>query len=318
MFMKKKLNGILPFAVSLILISNVNAQEQPKDSIIYEEPVFTEEESNEVEDTYISTRIINTHSVETLKKGTLEFRIEHRFGDVSGGSHTIGDFQSSLNELFGLDNATDIRFGFEYGITNKLMAGLGRSRGNSTAYKSVLDGFLKYRILHQQKKGMPISLTALATMSYSYQKAGTDLSSFNSYTKQIDRLAFAYQLNFAKKFADKVTIAIMPTVVYRNSVNYNDQNLLPSLGAAATYFLNKRTSLSVEYFHNFQKSGTRTGYYNSMAVSVDWMTFGHNFKVFFANSMCFGETQFIAFNTTNFNQGGYRIGFCLGRKYMKE
>jgi hypothetical protein len=54
--------------------------------------------------------------IETLKKGTLEFRIEHKFGDAAGD---LG----GINTLYGLDNATDIRFAFEYGLTNNLMIG---------------------------------------------------------------------------------------------------------------------------------------------------------------------------------------------------
>ena len=305
--MKLKTRSII---LPIILVSSFFSlsQNEVKDSVVYEEPVFEEEESNVVEDSYISTRVVNSHSIETLKKGTLEFRIEHKFGEVAGGA----------NELFGLDNASDIRFGFEYGVTNNFMIGVGRSRGNVAAYKSLIDGFLKYRFLHQKKTGMPISLSFISSMSYSYQKAGSDLSSFTSYTNQIDRLAFSYQFNFAKKFADKLTLAFMPTLVYRNSVNADDQNILPSMGLSATYFLNKKTSLSFEYFYNINESNARTNYHNSMALSIDWMTFGHNFKVFFANSICFGETQFIPFSTTTFNQGGYRLGFCIGRKYMKE
>ena len=116
----KKLIAFLVFTTSSIVIS---AQE---DTTLYAEPVFVEEESNEVEDTYLSTRIVNGHSIETLKKGTLEFRIEHKFGDAAG---ELG----GINTLYGLDNATDIRFAFEYGLTNNLMIGAGRSskEGNS-------------------------------------------------------------------------------------------------------------------------------------------------------------------------------------------
>jgi hypothetical protein len=299
-----------------IFIQSFYSFSQVADSaaVVYTEPEYVEETSNVVEDTYISTRIVNGHSVETLHKGTLEFIIGHKFGEVSGGA----------NELFGLDNASDIRFGFEYGLTNNLMCGIGRSRGNLSAYKSVIDGFLKYRLMRQEKHKIPFSLSLLVAASYSYQKASQDFNSFTYYPKQIDRLAYAYQLNFARKFKNKLSVAVMPTIVYRNFVNANDVNLLPSIGTALTYFLNPKTSLSIEYYANLmnddrrQPNPSNSKYHNSLAISVDWMTFGHNFKVFFANSICFGETQFIPFSTTSFNQGGYRLGFCIGRKYIKE
>ena len=46
------------------------------------------------------TRVINSQSVETLRKGILDFRIGHRFGDVKGKWPT----------LWGLENAADVIF----------------------------------------------------------------------------------------------------------------------------------------------------------------------------------------------------------------
>ena len=151
----KKFIAFLVFTTSSLVIS---AQE---DTTLYAEPIFKEEESNEVEDTYLSTRIVNGHSIETLKKGTLEFRIEHRFGDAAG---ELG----GINTLYGLDNATDIRFAFEYGLTNNLMIGAGRSRGAGRPYSALLDGFLKYKIVKQNKTTIPVSITYVGTTSYSY------------------------------------------------------------------------------------------------------------------------------------------------------
>src|SRR5688500_3531468 len=56
-----------------------------------------------------TSRIVNGHSIETVKKKSLDFRITHHFGDISGqggGAHT----------LFGFDQASDIRLAFEFGL----------------------------------------------------------------------------------------------------------------------------------------------------------------------------------------------------------
>ncbi|MFM7589712.1 MAG: DUF5777 family beta-barrel protein, partial [Bacteroidota bacterium] len=45
--------------------------------------------------TFKSTRIINTHSIENVAAGVLDFRIMHRFGAINGGWY----------ELWGLDQA---------------------------------------------------------------------------------------------------------------------------------------------------------------------------------------------------------------------
>ena len=69
-----------------------------------------------------SPRVINSHSMEMLAPGTMDFRILHRFGRINQGYY----------QLFGLDQAS-MRMGFDFGITKNFMAGIGRS----TAKKEV-------------------------------------------------------------------------------------------------------------------------------------------------------------------------------------
>ena len=56
-------------------------------SAIYAQDDFSDvmDEPDFIEDVYSGTRVINGHSTETLEKGELEFRIEHRFGDMLPG-----------------------------------------------------------------------------------------------------------------------------------------------------------------------------------------------------------------------------------------
>lgn len=301
----KQIITFLIFATSSIL---TNAQE---DSTLYNEPIFVEEESNEIEDTYLSTRIVNGHSIETLKKGTLEFRIEHKFGDAAGD---LG----GINTLYGLDNATDIRFAFEYGLTNNLMVGAGRSRGSGTPYSALLDGFLKYRIVKQNKTSVPVSITYVGTTSYSYMTASSITTDVSYFPKWYHRMAYSSQLNIAKKIHNKLSLAVIPTIVYRNYVAADDRNLLFSLGSAINYAINSKVNIGIEYYSNFQEENLRNAYQNSLSIGVDWITFGHNFKIFLTNSAGFGETQFIPYTNTDWSKGQFRIGFCIGRKYIKE
>ncbi len=290
-------------------------------------PVFGQEDSVIVEDIYVepeeeietfgSTRIINGHSVETLGKGVLEFRIEHRFGDIAGGG-------GGVQTLYGFDQSTDIRFGFEYGITDKFMVGFGRSKGTASLgamgspYSSLLDGFVKYRLLHQKDGGSPISIGLLGTMSYTYMKASTDFTSVANFPKDVYRFAYSSQLNIARKFGKRISLAVMPTLVYRNYVASTDINALFSLGGSIRYAVNSKVGLIIEYYQNFQSETVRTTNTNSLGVAVEWITFGHNFTVNLTNSTGFGETQFIPYTFQDWSKGQFRLGFCIGRKYMKE
>jgi hypothetical protein len=259
----------------------------------------------------MSSRVINGHSVEMLRKGVLEFRVEHRFGDIAG---TNGGVQT----LFGLDNSSDIRIAFEYGITDKFMAGIGRSKGTGNPYTSLIDGFVKYRILQQEKKGMPISMALIGTSSMSYAKASSDESMVQYYPKFSHRFAYCAQLNIARKFGERLSLAVMPTVVHRNYVLQSDVNTLFALGGALRCGLTSRTAILLEYYHCFNPSGTRAVNVNSLGIAFEWITFGHNFTINLTNSRGFGETQFIPYTYEDWLKGQFRLGFCIGRKYQGE
>ena len=57
---------------------------------------------NYTEATFKGTRLINGHSIETRKKGVLDFIIGHRFGRINSGAY----------EFFGLDQS-NLRIWFE-------------------------------------------------------------------------------------------------------------------------------------------------------------------------------------------------------------
>jgi hypothetical protein len=299
------------FLVHFLVFTSALSFAQTDTTVVYEEvPDEPVVEDTKIE-TFSTTRIVNGHSVETLGKGTLEFRIEHKFGDIAGD-------HGGSNTLFGLDNVSDIRIAFEYGVTNNLMVGFGRSRGTGLPYHSLLDGFTKYRLLRQEKGKMPISAALIGSMFYCHMPASSLASDVSHFPKQAYRFAYSAQLNIARKFGKRLSLALMPTYVHRNYVAADDVNGLFSLGSAVNFAVNSKMAICVEYYNNFQKEGMRENYQNSLSIALDWATFGHNFKVFLTNSGGFGEAQFIPYTNSNWTKGQFRLGFCIGRKYMKE
>src|SRR5215218_6390472 len=96
-------------------------------------------ENTLVTGTFKATQIVNTPTVEAPAKQALQFMIMHRFGRLNEGGY----------EFFGLDNAV-IRFALDYGITDRLAVGIGRSSN-----EKVLDASFKYKLLRQKERGMP-------------------------------------------------------------------------------------------------------------------------------------------------------------------
>ena len=277
-----------------------------QDTLVEEE--YAEEEPK----TFASTRIVSGHSVETLEKGIMDFRIEHRFGDIAGSN---GGFQN----MFGFDMLSDMRIALEYGITDNIMIGFGRCKGTGAPYRSVLDGFAKYRFLTQKKNEMPISMALIAGSSFTYMKASTDLSQVNSFPKVAHRFAYFTQLNVARHFGEKASLALMPTYVHRNYVAADDVNDLFALGGAFRVKLTSRFAIVGEYYQTFaNKDFRQTGYKNSLCIALEWFTFGHSFTINLTNAAGLGETQFIPYTFESWGSGQFRFGFSVSRKFSYE
>ncbi|MBP9079389.1 MAG: hypothetical protein KBF80_03950 [Flavobacteriales bacterium] len=250
-----------------------------------------------------STRVINGHSMENTAHGVLDFRIGHRFGFLSTG----------VQELFGLDQAT-IRLGFDYGLTDRLMIGLGRS-----SYEKTLDGFAKYKVLRQCDEGctMPVSLAFVAATSATTLPAEQVPWYFNGiddfYTH---RLSYSFQAVIGRKFTEGLTLQLTPGVVHRNLVETpEDRNDLMNLGIAGRAKLSKRVAINAEYFYVLPDQGPRGGFHNSLAIGFDIETGGHVFQLHFTNSTGMYERGYITETVGDFAQGDIHFGFNISRVF---
>jgi hypothetical protein len=265
------------------------------------------EETKTYERAFSSTRIINGHSAETLEAGELEFRIEHRFGDVAGEN-------GGAQAMFGFDNSTDIRFAFEYGLTDKMMIGLGRNKGAGNPYRSLLDGLYKYRFLSQGENA-PLSMAILGVAAYTYMTASEEITDVSYFPKAAHRFAYVTQLNISRTFDGKASLALMPTVVHRNYVASDDQNTLFAIGAAARVSVSKKLGINLEYYHVMDDPNLRPEAMNSLSIAFDYSTFGHNFKIDITNSRGFGEAQFVTGTVSDWAKGQFRLGFAITRSF---
>ena len=179
--------------------------------------------------TFKANRIINLHSVENTAKGVLDVKISHRFGQINGG----------IQELFGIDQAS-IRIGADYGITDRLMVGLGRS-----SFEKTYDGFLKYKLLRQSSgaKSMPITasfMTSMAIKTIPFR----DPDRVNYFTS---RMYYVFQGLIGRKFNESFSLQLSPTLVHRNLVRTKaEANDVFSIGMGGRVKLTKRITLNSE------------------------------------------------------------------------
>ena len=244
--------------------------------------------------TFKSTRVVNGHSVETMKKNHMDFRISHRFGAVNSGAY----------QFFGLDQAT-MRLGFEYGLTDKFMVGVGRSTS-----QKVYDFFGKYKLVEQSTgaRNIPISVTLFG---------GTGIATVNKELEFQDKIYYTAQVLVARKFGEKFSMQLSPTWLFRNHPEVTgDEKLLLAVGIGGRYKLSKRVSLNAEYFYTAREKNTITApYHDSMSFGVDIETGGHVFQLHFTNSLGMIEKQFIGETTGTWGKGDIHYGFNLSRTF---
>lgn len=251
-----------------------------------------------VEATFKSTRIINGHSVETVKKNHMDFRISHRFGRLNSGSY----------QLYGLDQAT-LRLGFEYGITDDLMIGVGRS-----TEQKAFDFFAKYRLLKQTSgvRVVPVSVTLFASSAIRTLRPLTDEELKRSFQ---NKLTYVYQALIARKFSEKLSLQITPTYLYRNLPELvGEERGLFSLGLGGRLKISRRVSINAEYFWT-ARNNSALPYHDSMALGVDIDTGGHVFQLHFTNSLGMIEKQFIGETTGSWGKGDVHYGFNISRTF---
>lgn len=249
-----------------------------------------------VDNAFKSSRVINGHSMEFIGAGVLDLRILHRFGAINQGA----------KQFFGLDQAS-MRLGFDYGISKNFTIGIGRTTTNKD-----LDGFLKYRLIHQSTgtHSSPISLVLVAGMSYqSY--TNTDPAKTVTFNT---RTGYYYQLIAGRKFSKNFTLQLSPTLVHRNEVDANDENDVYALGVGARYKVSRRVALVVDYFYVANGLPHSTGT-NPLSVGVDIETGGHVFQLHLSNTSGMNERAFITQTTNKWGSGDIQFGFNLSRVF---
>lgn len=246
--------------------------------------------------TFKSTHLIDGHTVENLGAGVLDFRISHRFGELNGGFHSF----------FGLDDA-NTRLGFDYGVTNWLMVGVGRS-----TFDKEYDGSVKIKLLRQTTDNrMPITLSYMGDISISDRDAPA-LDSGQTYHFS-NRMYFVNQLLIARKFNNWLSLQLMPTLIHYNLVQKtSDPNDVFSLGVGGRVKVSNRVAITGEYYYVFNPM---EGYNNALSFGVDIETGGHVFQLVFSNSRNLTERSFIGQTTGTWDNGDIHFGFNISRVF---
>jgi len=259
--------------------------------------------------TFKDTRIINTNSVETLQKGKLDFRVSHRFGDLAGD---VGGWPT----FYGLESASDVGIGFDYGLTDKFMVGIHRTKGSSDLRQNV-SLTSKVKIMQQTVDDSPFNISVFGMATMSTMQGSSTEGVLNFFEKTAHRISYHAQVLLAKKFSSRFSGQLGVGWTYRNLVPSTDKNDLPNVSLAVKYNFSKSFGIILDANRSFSDIRTsENGYYMPIGFGFEWETGGgHVFQMNFTNATGLAETDYLPYTTSSWGDGQFRFGFTISRQF---
>ncbi|TAL51425.1 MAG: hypothetical protein EPN92_00740 [Chitinophagaceae bacterium] len=268
---------------------------------------------------FYSQKLVNTKTVEVLRKGVLEFNVSHSFGDIAG------DF-GGIKNFFGLDVSTDVRIGFQLGLSDRLNIIAARAKGLFPDASKLWELGFKYQFLQQSDNdpSHPISLTVYANNVISTNQRDVLPGAENSYVDFGDRMSQVIQMMIAKKFG-KVSLQLNPLFLHTSLVLPSDDKGIFALGGAIRLPLSKKIVIVADYFHPFRSQSSKDSFaaasptiefHDPLGIGVEILTEGHTFHLNFTNATEILENRFIRRTTTSWGDGAFRWAFTISRNFI--
>jgi hypothetical protein len=268
-------------------------------SLFAQETAQTTDASKPVTNTFGTSTLIDNNTVATPYKGGIEMEIHHRFSKIE-----------NYHNLYGIYGSANTRIGLNYGITEKLMVGVGTTKD----YK-LQDIQWKYLILQQTEDNkMPVSVSYFGNIVADLQKEEV-FGPADSY-KDIHRISYFSQLIVARKINEMFSVQVAPSLAYFNSVpqytdstGYKNLNLGISAGARANLF--GAHSLLFEYDQLLTKQDLDVQPKPNLSLGWEINTGTHTFQIFVANYSQIINQRNLLYNTNDFTKGDYLVGFNI-------
>lgn len=287
----KYLIHILIFALVSFAGSAVYAQDEGEE---------VQKENVPIRPMFESAYLIDNQSVLVYPEKTLEFVMQHRFGLMDNG----------ISDIYGLFGPANIRLGLTYVPIKNLAVGFGTSKN-----KKYQDFNLKYAIVQQTRSGsIPVSVTYFGDMAIDSRSGSTFLNS-------TDRFSYFHQVIIARKVTPSISLQLAPSYSHFNSVEafvenesikgkMNNDHI--ALGVSGRIKLTDQGSLIFDYNQPITEHFTNNPHPN-LSLGFEVSTSSHAFQVFFGNYWGIVPQENNVFNTNDFENGDFLIGFNITR-----
>ena len=235
----------------------------------------------------------------------------HRFGKIGLDDRVYKDF-------LGFDSPANIRFSLSYKLNDRFYVGVGRTKIGKT-----IDVEGKYVLLRQTAdNSSPLSIAI-------FNNTGINTEPFNDYgpnaffsdsitpfeNKFSHRISYTTELILSRKFSDKLSLQLSPTMVYKNLVFGLEEDhftfVLPFSGRFQYSF---GSAILFEYAHKLNNR-SESALDNPFSLGFEFGTAGHVFQVFMSNSYYLREANIYTLEPYDFYQSPneFVLGFNIRR-----
>jgi hypothetical protein len=235
----------------------------------------------------------------------------HRFGKIGLDDRIYKDF-------LGFDNPANIRFSLSYKLSDKAYVGVGRTKVGKT-----IDVEGKYVFLRQTAdNSTPLSIAIYNNTGVNtepYDDFGPNAFFGDSITpfenKFSHRISYTTELILSRKFSEKLSLQLSPTLVYKNLVLGLEEDhftfVLPFSGRFQYSF---GSAILFEYAYKLNNR-SESALDNPFSIGFEFGTAGHVFQVFMSNSYYLREANIYTLEPYDFYQKPHEfvLGFNISR-----
>jgi hypothetical protein len=252
--------------------------------------IIAQDEAEPVMPAFETLTLIDNQTTANPYKGQLVLEIQHRFSQIK-----------EISDIYGIYGSANTRIGVSYGITDKIMLGVGTTRKNM-----LQDLEWKYSILTQTSK-LPFSLTY-------HGNAVLDARDQKYFGPEEDyqfayRMSYLNQLIVSSRIGNKVSLQVAPTFVYFNAVPEGYSNTNASINFGGRFQVFGFHSIILEYDQPLIDA--EEDVYPNLALGLEIGTSTHSFRVFASTYDYIVRNQSIAYNSNNPWDGDFRFGFNI-------
>lgn len=240
---------------------------------------------------------------------TLEFLIQHRFGNMENG----------IKDVYGIYSSANIRLGVNYSIMNNLMVGYGLTRN-----KMYSDFQVKYNVLQQTRKNtIPVAVTLYGNMAIdgrektTFEGVGEDSTySFSN------RFSYFGQVIIGRKFCDWFTLQATASFTHYNKVQSDMDHDKIGIGVNGRVKFSPQSSVIFQFDAPLKIKGiTEQTNFDEMdqpnpnvAIGYEVSTGTHAFQIFISNTVGIVPQENYVYNQEDWKKiSNWRFGFVMTR-----